>query len=84
MTCCERADPTGTLFEDALKDCALYEIDQVLMRNEHRLEDFPTLPKSNYIPFVHGGKQLVEEKLAYDQHSLTTDADNAEDRLNDD
>jgi len=27
---------------------------------------------------------LVEEKLAYDQHSLTIDADNAEDRLNDD
>jgi hypothetical protein len=27
---------------------------------------------------------LVEEELAYDQHSLTADADNAEDRLNDD
>jgi Cdc6-like AAA superfamily ATPase len=27
---------------------------------------------------------LVEEELAYDRHSLTTDADNAEDRLNDD
>ncbi len=26
----------------------------------------------------------MEEELAYDQHSLTTDADNAEDRLNDD
>jgi hypothetical protein len=84
MTHCERVDPTVTLSEDALKDCALYEIDQVLMRNRHRLEDFPTLPKSNYIPFVHGGNRLVEEELAYDQHSLTTDADNAEDRLNDD
>jgi len=84
MTRCERADPTGTLSEDALKDRALYEIDQVLMCNKYRLEDFPTLPKCNYIPFVHGGNQLVEEKLAYDQHSLTTDTDNAEDRLNDD
>jgi len=27
---------------------------------------------------------LVQKELAYDQHSLTTDADNAEDRLNDD
>jgi chromosomal replication initiation ATPase DnaA len=27
---------------------------------------------------------LVQEELAYDQHSLTTNADNAEDRLNDD
>jgi hypothetical protein len=27
---------------------------------------------------------LVQEELAYDQHSLTIDADNAEDRLNDD
>jgi hypothetical protein len=27
---------------------------------------------------------LVQEELAYDRHSLTTDADNAEDRLNDD
>ncbi len=27
---------------------------------------------------------MVEEELAYDQHSLTTDADNVEDRLNDD
>ncbi len=26
---------------------------------------------------------MVKEELAYDQHSLTTDADNAEDRLND-
>ncbi len=55
MTRYERADPTVTLSEDALKDRALYEIDQVLMRNGHRLEDFPTLPKSNYIPSVHGG-----------------------------
>jgi hypothetical protein len=84
MTRCERADPIVTLSEDALKDRALYEIDQVLMRNGHRLEDFPTLPKSNYIPFVHAGNRLVEEELAYDQHSLTTDADNAKDRFNDD
>jgi hypothetical protein len=84
MTRCERVDPTVTLFEDALKDCALYEIDQVLMRNGHRMEDFPTLPKSNYIPFVHGRNRLVQEELVYDRHSLTTDADNAEDRLNDD
>jgi len=55
MTCYEHADPIVTLFEDVLKDHALYEIDQVLMRNGHRLEDFPMLPKSNYIPFVHGG-----------------------------
>ncbi len=27
---------------------------------------------------------MVEEKLAYDQHSLTTDANNAEDKLNGD
>jgi DNA replication protein DnaC len=27
---------------------------------------------------------LVEDELAYDWHSLTVDADNAEDRLNDD
>jgi restriction endonuclease len=27
---------------------------------------------------------LVQEELAYDQHSLTTDVDDAEDRLNDD
>ncbi len=27
---------------------------------------------------------MVQEELAYDQHSLTTNADNAEDRLNDD
>jgi hypothetical protein len=54
------------------------------MRNGHHLEDFPTLPKSNYIPSTHGGNRLVEEELAYDRHSLTADADNAEDRLNDD
>jgi len=84
MTHYERDDPIVTFSEDALKDRALYEIDQVLMRNRHRLEDFPTLPKSNYIPSIHGGNRLVQEELAYDQHSLTTDADNAEDRLNDD
>jgi predicted component of type VI protein secretion system len=27
---------------------------------------------------------LVEEELVYDRHSLTVDADNAEDRFNDD
>jgi hypothetical protein len=53
------------------------------MRNGHRMEDFPTLPKFNYIPFVHGGNRLVEE-LAYDRHSLTANVDNVEDRLNDD
>jgi hypothetical protein len=51
------------------------------------MEDFPMLPKSNYIPPVHGGNRLVQEELAYDQHSLTTNVDNVnnvEDRLNDD
>jgi len=84
MTHYECADPTVTFSKDALNNRALYEIDQVFMRNGHRLEDFPMLPKSNYIPFVHGGNRLVEEKLAYDQHTLTADVDNAEDRLNDD
>jgi hypothetical protein len=84
MTSCERADPTVTLSEDALKDRALYEIDQVLMHNGHHLEDFPMLSKSNYILSVHGGNRLVEEALAYDRHSLTANADNGEDRLNDD
>ncbi len=27
---------------------------------------------------------MVQEKLAYDQHSLTTDVDNVKDRFNDD
>jgi len=84
MTCCERDDPAITLSEDALKGRPLYEIDQVLIRNGHRLEDFPTLPKFNYVPPIHGGNRLVQEELAYDQHSLTTDVDNVEDRLNDD
>ncbi len=84
MTCCEHDDPIVTLSEDALKDHALYEIDQVFICNGHRLEDFPTLPKFNYIPLVHGGNQLVQEKLAYDQHSLTIDVNDAKDRLNDD
>jgi hypothetical protein len=84
MTRCERVDPIVTLSKDALKDRVLYEIDHVLMRNGHCLENFPTLPKSNSIPSIHGGNRLVEEELAYDQHSLTTNADNAKDRLNDD
>jgi len=84
MTCRERDDLAVTLSEDALKDRALYEINQVLIRNGHHLEDFPTLPKSNYVPPIHGGNRLVQEELVYDQHSLTTNADNVEDRLNDD
>jgi hypothetical protein len=52
--------------KDALKDHALYEIDQVLIRNRHRLEDFPTFPKSYYIPHVHGRNRLVQKELAYD------------------
>jgi hypothetical protein len=62
----------------------LYEIDPVLIRNRHRREYFPTLPKSNYVPPVHGRNRLVQEELAYDQHSLTTDVDDAEDMFNDD
>jgi hypothetical protein len=84
MTFYECDDPIVTLFEDALKDHALYEIDQVFICNGHRLEDFPIFPKFNYVPLIHGGNQLVQEKLAYDQHSLTTNANNAKDRLNDD
>jgi hypothetical protein len=66
MTRREHDDLAVTLSEDALMDRALYEIDQVLICNGHRLEDFPTLPKSDYFPFVHGGNQLVQEELAYD------------------
>jgi len=55
MTCCEHDDLTITLSEDVLKDHALYEIDQVLICNGHRLKDFPTLPKFNYVLPVHGG-----------------------------
>jgi hypothetical protein len=84
MTHRECDDLAVTLSEDVLKDHALYEIDQVLIRNGHYLENFPTLPKFNYVPFVHGGNRLVQEELAYDQHSLTTDADNVEDKLNND
>jgi hypothetical protein len=61
----------------------LYEIDQYLICNGHCLEDFSSLPKSNYVPPIHGGNRLVQE-LAYDQYSLTIDAYDAEDRLNDD
>jgi hypothetical protein len=66
MTRRECDDLAVTLSEDVLKDCALYEIDQVLIRNKHHLDDFPMLPKSNYIPPVHGGNRLVQEELAYD------------------
>jgi hypothetical protein len=41
---------------------------------------FPSL----IIPHVHGGNRLVQEKLAYDQHSLTIDVDGVKDRFNDD
>jgi hypothetical protein len=84
MTRRERDDLAVILSEDALKDHALYEIDQVFIRNRHHMEDFPTLPKSNYVPPVHGGNRLVQEELAYDQHSLATDEDNVKNRLNDD
>jgi hypothetical protein len=84
MTRYENDDPAVTLLEDALKDRALYDIDQVLIRNGHHLENFPTFPKSNYVPLVYGRNRLVQEELAYDQHSLTIDVDNVEDRLNDD
>jgi len=59
MTRRKRNDPAITFYEDVLKDHALYEIDQVLIRNGHHLEDFPTLSKSKYIPLVHGGNRLV-------------------------
>jgi len=75
MTCRKCDDPAVTLSKDAQTDRALYEIDQVFIHNGHRLEDFLTLPKSNYVPFVHGGNQLVQEELAYDQYSLTIDVD---------
>jgi len=84
MTRRKRDDPIVTLSEDTLKDRALYEIDQVFICNGHHLEDFPTFPKSNYVPPIHGGNRLVQEELAYDQHSLTINAENAKDRFNDD
>ncbi len=63
MTHCECDDPTVTLFEDALKDRTFYEMDQVLIRNGHRLEDFPMLPKFNYVLPVHGGNRLVQKEF---------------------
>ncbi len=62
----------------------MYEIDQVFICNGHHLEDFPMFPKSNYVPHVHGGNQLVQEEMGYDQHSLTTDADDVENKFDDD
>jgi hypothetical protein len=44
MTRRERDDPVVTLFEDALKDRALYEIDHVFIRNEHCLKIFQRFP----------------------------------------
>jgi hypothetical protein len=59
MTHRECDDPTVTLSKDALKDRALYEIDQIFIRNKHRVEDFPTLPKSNYdAPLTPCGIQM--------------------------
>jgi hypothetical protein len=43
MTRRERDDLAVTLFEDVLKDRALYEIDQVFIRNGHHLCHNPTL-----------------------------------------
>ncbi len=63
MTSHKCDDLVVTLSKDVLKDHALYKINKVFIRNGHRLEDFPMLPKSNYIPFVHGGNQLVQEEL---------------------
>jgi hypothetical protein len=84
MTCREHDDLVVTLSKDALKDRVMYEIDQVLIRNKHHLEDFPTFPMSNYVAPVHGGNRLLQEELAYDQDSLTIDLDNVKDRFNDD
>jgi hypothetical protein len=55
MTRREHDDLVVTLSEDALKDRALYEINQVLICSGHHLEDFPTLLKSDYVPSIHGG-----------------------------
>jgi hypothetical protein len=66
MTRRERDDLAVTLFEDVLKDHALYKIDQVLIHNGHRLEDFTTFSKSNFVPPIHEGNKLVQEELAYD------------------
>jgi len=55
MTRHEHDDLVVTLSKDALKDRALYEINQVLICNGHHLEDFPTLPKSDYVLSIHGG-----------------------------
>ncbi len=59
MTRREHDDLVMTFSEDVLGDCASYEINQVPIRNGHRLEDFPTFSKSNYVPLVHGGNRLV-------------------------
>ncbi len=59
MTHRECDDLAITLFEDALKNRALYEIDKVLIRNGHCMEDFPTFPRSNYVPRVLRGNRLV-------------------------
>ncbi|KAK6021271.1 hypothetical protein OSTOST_13057 [Ostertagia ostertagi] len=69
----ETNNPSLVLSEDALRNRALYEIEQVLIVRGKDLECF-ALPPTTFVPDVAAGNRLIQEQLNYDQAADTNEA----------
>ncbi|TXG48657.1 hypothetical protein EZV62_024532 [Acer yangbiense] len=62
--------PQLTLTETQLKNLALYEIKQILQKNNRSLKDFPPLPLPNHSLIQDANNRLIREELSYDIQRL--------------
>ena len=64
---------TLTLSETQLQNYALYEIEQILNKNDKTLKDFPTMPFLDLTLIRECNNRLLAEELDYDRQALSNE-----------
>ncbi|XP_076952150.1 uncharacterized protein LOC143625788 [Bidens hawaiensis] len=68
--------PDLFLNEDQIKNLTLNEIEKILVRNNHSLRDYKTLPYPDYDSISSSNNRLITEEMDYDRHHLQIEFDN--------
>ncbi|XP_076946714.1 uncharacterized protein LOC143618348 [Bidens hawaiensis] len=60
--------PDLFLNEDQIKNLTLNEIEKILVRNNHNLRDYKTMPYPDYDSISSSNNRLITEEMDYDRH----------------
>ncbi|KAI3741126.1 hypothetical protein L1987_58793 [Smallanthus sonchifolius] len=75
--------PDLTLNEDQIKSLTLFEIEQILLRNNSTLRNFSMMPYPNDELISSSNNRFINEELAYDRLSLQNEFDHLHKALTD-